>query len=35
MNMPASIPGLDRSNLPLFLYLWQIEPTVVHITGPY
>jgi protease IV len=27
------IPGLDRSKLPLFLYLWQIEPTLVHVGG--
>lgn len=27
--MNASVPGLDRSKLPLFLYLWQVEPTVV------
>jgi protease-4 len=25
--MPLSIPGLDRSQLPTFLYLWQPEPT--------
>jgi protease-4 len=24
---PMSIPGLDRSQLPTFLYLWQPEPT--------
>jgi protease-4 len=25
--LPMSIPGLDRSQLPTFLYLWQPEPT--------
>jgi protease-4 len=25
---PISIPGLDRSRLPAFLYLWQPEPTL-------
>jgi protease-4 len=25
--IPLSIPGLDRSRLPTFLYLWQPEPT--------
>jgi protease IV len=35
LNLPLSIPGLDRSRLPLFLYLWQVEPTVVRVTGPY
>lgn len=25
-SLPLSIPGLDRANLPLFLYLWQPEP---------
>jgi protease-4 len=24
LNMPWSVPGLDRSRLPLFLYLWEI-----------
>ncbi len=30
----ASIPGMDRSKLPLFLYLWQADPTLVRITVP-
>lgn len=34
-SLPVSLPGLDRGNLPLFLYLWQPEPTVVRVTGPY
>ena len=25
--IPISVPGLDRSKLPSFLYLWQMEPT--------
>lgn len=25
---PISVPGLDRSRLPTFLYLWQSEPTM-------
>lgn len=32
LNMPFSIPGLDRSRLPLFLYLWEVEPTLMRIT---
>jgi protease-4 len=32
LNMPFSVPGLDRSRLPLFLYLWEIEPTLMRIT---
>jgi protease-4 len=28
---PLSIPGLDRSRLPMFLYLWQPEPTLEKI----
>lgn len=31
LNMPWSVPGLDRSRLPLFLYLWEIEPTMMRI----
>lgn len=30
----ASIPGLDRSKLPLFLYLWQADPTLVRVATP-
>lgn len=25
--LPLNIPGLDRSKLPTFMYLWQIEPS--------
>jgi protease-4 len=31
LNMPLSVPGLDRSRLPLFLYLWEIEPTMLRV----
>ena len=30
---PYSIPGLDRSRLPFFLYMWQPEPTLPKLTG--
>ncbi|WP_146525703.1 S49 family peptidase [Novipirellula artificiosorum] len=26
--LPLNIPGLDRSKLPTFMYLWQIEPSL-------
>jgi len=32
--LPFSVPGLDRSRLPTFLYLWQLEPTLERIGGP-
>ena len=28
--IPLSYPGLDRSRLPTFLYLWQADPTIVR-----
>jgi protease-4 len=31
--MPMSIPGMDRSKLPLFLYMWQPEPTLMKVSG--
>ena len=31
--LPLSIPGLERSRLPTFLYLWQLEPTLERIGG--
>ena len=32
--MPFSLPGLDRSQMPTFLYLWQPEPTIQRrVTG--
>jgi hypothetical protein len=27
------IPGLDRAKLPLFLSMWQTDPTLVRLTG--
>ena len=30
---PLSLPGLDRSRLPSFLYLWQPEPTMEKLGG--
>src|SRR5262249_26449753 len=31
--LPASIPGPDRSKLPLFLYMWEMEPTLMRTSG--
>lgn len=31
--LPLSYPGLDRSKLPTFLYLWQPDPTVLRQGG--
>jgi protease-4 len=31
--IPLNIPGLDRSALPTFLYLWQADPRVVTASG--
>jgi protease-4 len=31
--LPLSLPGLDRSRLPSFLYLWQPEPTMEKLGG--
>jgi len=31
--VPVNIPGIERSRLPSFLYLWQIEPTMERING--
>jgi protease-4 len=30
---PVSVPGLDRSRLPTFLYLWQSEPSLERLSG--
>jgi protease IV len=30
---PVSIPGLDRSKLPCFLYLWEMDPSIEASTG--
>jgi protease-4 len=31
--LPISIPGIERTKLPTFLYLWQPEPTMERLTG--
>ena len=31
--IPLSYPGLDRSKLPTFLYLWQPDPTLIKLGG--
>ncbi len=31
--LPVSIPGLERSRLPAFLYLWQLDPTLERQGG--
>jgi protease-4 len=31
--LPLSLPGVDRSKLPSFLYLWQPEPTMEKLSG--
>jgi protease-4 len=31
--IPISVPGLDRSRLPTFLYMWQPDPSVERLTG--
>lgn len=33
VSLPISIPGLDRSQLPVFLYLWQPEPAIERTGG--
>jgi protease-4 len=30
---PLSLPGLDRSRMPTFLYLWQLDPTLEKLGG--
>jgi protease-4 len=32
ISLPT-IPGLNRSQLPMFLYMWQPEPTVEGLSG--
>jgi protease-4 len=32
-GMPVSLPGLERSRLPTFLYLWQPEATLERLSG--
>jgi len=31
--LPLSVPGLERSRLPTFLYLWQPDPTLERMGG--
>ena len=31
--IPVNVPGLDRSKLPCFLYLWQMEPSTEVMMG--
>jgi protease-4 len=31
--LPYSLPGADRTRLPLFLYLWQPDPTLDRMSG--
>jgi protease-4 len=31
--LPLSLPGLDRSRMPTFLYLWQLDPTMEKLGG--
>ncbi len=31
--MPVSVPGLDRSRLPRFLYLWQTDPSLESVAA--
>ncbi len=31
--IPINVPGLDRSKLPCFLYLWQMEPSSEAVMG--
>jgi protease-4 len=31
--VPASVPGLDRTKLPTFLYLWEPDPTLTKQAG--
>lgn len=31
--LPVNVPGLNRSRLPSFLYLWEMDPTLEAING--
>jgi protease IV len=31
--IPVNIPGIERSRLPAFLYLWQMEPSTALMYG--
>ena len=32
-TFPMSVPGLERSKMPLFLYMWQVEPGYTRLNG--
>ena len=32
-TFPMSVPGLERSKMPLFLYMWQVEPGYARLSG--
>jgi protease-4 len=32
--LPTSIPGVERSKLPTFLYLWEPDPTITRLAPP-
>lgn len=32
--VPLSIPGLDRSSMPTFLYMWQADPAMATLARP-
>ena len=33
--LPVSVPGIERTRLPTFLYMWLPDPTLERITGPW
>ena len=32
-TFPMSVPGVERSKMPLFLYMWQVEPGYARLSG--
>ena len=32
-TFPMSIPGVERSKMPMFLYMWQVEPGYTRLGG--
>lgn len=32
-TFPMSVPGIERSKMPLFLYMWQVEPGYTRLNG--
>lgn len=32
-TFPMSVPGIERSKMPLFLYMWQVEPGYARLHG--